>query len=119
MSYRRACRLVLAIVALAAIASACATEPPPIIRVRDIDVVIQNQTAGAWSGVEVWVNDHFRVTAASLDVGQIFVAPLNEFVAAYGQRFDRHRQPVFGVLVTARGGDGRPVRITWGKVRRK
>jgi hypothetical protein len=119
MEFLRACRVVLAVVALAVLAAACTTQPPPVIRVRDADVVIQNQSGAAWSGVEVWVNDHFRVTAASLDVGQVFVAPLNGFVAAYGQRFDRHLQPVFGVLVTATGGDRRPVRITWGKVRRK
>jgi len=119
MNAPRAPRLLLAVIAVAALAAACTTELPPQIRVRDIDVVIQNQTGGAWSGVEVWVNDHFRVTATSLDAGQVFVAPLNSFVAAYGQRFDRHRQPVFGVLVTATGVDGRPVRIMWGKVRRK
>jgi hypothetical protein len=115
----RVIRFVLAVVVTAAITAACTVEPPPVVRVRDIDVVIQNQTGSAWSDVEVWVNDHFRVTTSSLDTGQVFVAPLNAFVAAYGQRFDRHRQPVFGVLVTARASDGTNVRLTWGKVRRR
>jgi hypothetical protein len=94
-------------------------EPPPPIRVRATDIILQNQTQAAWTGIEVWVNDHFRGVAPSLQAGQQMVVPLDILQAAYGQRFDRSRQTVFGVLVTARSADGSAVRLTWGTVRRR
>jgi hypothetical protein len=94
-------------------------EPPRRIQVRANDVVVQNQTPLAWSNIEVWVNDHYRGVVASLSPGQVLNVPLDNLVAAYGQRFDVHRQAVYGVLVTARASDGSAVRFTWGKVRRK
>ena len=116
-------RLLVAPVLLPAIAAAalsCSGEPPPPpIRVREADLIVQNQTQAAWSNVEVWVNDHFRGVAPSLQAGQQLVVPLNALRAAFGQQFDRMRQPVFGVLVTARASDGTTVRLTWGKVRRR
>jgi hypothetical protein len=99
--------------------AACAHELPPAIQVRETDVLVQNQTKAAWSGIEVWVNDHFRGVAPTLQPDQVLSVPLDGLVAAYGQRFDRHRQAVFGVLVTARASDGQDVRLTWGKVRRR
>ncbi len=102
-----------------ALAAACSKDVPPPIQVRDTDVVVENQTSAAWSGVEVWVNDHFRGLAPTLVAGQRLVVPLDSLVAAYGQRFDRHRQAVFGVLVKARSADGSDVRVMWGKVNRR
>jgi hypothetical protein len=99
-------------------ASSCSHEIPPPIQVRETDILVQNQTKAAWSGIEIWVNDHFRGLFPALAPGQQLVVPLDNLVAAFGQRFDRHRQPVFGVLVTARSSDGHDVRLTWGKVRR-
>jgi hypothetical protein len=99
--------------------AACAHELPPAIQVRETDVLVQNQTKAAWSGIEVWVNDHFRGVAPTLQPDQVLSVPLDGLVAAYGQRFDRHRQAVFGVLVTARASDGQDVRLTWGKVQRR
>ncbi len=104
---------------MAAAVSCSKEEPPPTIRVRESDLIVQNQTAAAWSNVEVWVNDHYRGVASSLQPGQQLTVPLNALEAAYGQRFDRSRQPVFGVLVTARSADGTSVRLTWGKVGRR
>ena len=109
--------ILLVVVAIGA--TACGHEPPPPIQVRDTDVLVQNQGKVAWAGIEVWVNDHFRGVAATLDPDQVLSVPLDGLVAAYGQRFDRHRQAVFGVLVTARTRDGQDVRLTWGKVRRR
>lgn len=111
-------RLVGALLLLAAV-GACTKETPEPIRVRETDVIIENRTQASWSGVEVWVNDHFRGLAPSVAAGQQLIVPLDGLVAAFGQRFDRHRQAVFGVLVTAKSSDGRDVRMTWGKVNRR
>lgn len=115
----RCARLLVACVVLAGIVSCSHEATPPPIRVRDTDLVIQNQTDAAWTGVEIWVNDHFRGVAPSLQPGQQLFVPLDALEAAFGQRFDRTRQTVFGVLVTARSSDGTPVRLTWGNVRRR
>ncbi len=112
-------RAILPVVILAGVVACSRPEPPPPIHVRETDIVLQNQTAAAWSNIEVWVNDHFRGVASSLQPGQQLVVPLGALQAAYGQPFDRSRQAVFGVLVTARSSDGTAVRLTWGKVRRK
>jgi len=111
-------RILLPAIAVAAL-SCSREEPPPAIRVREVDLIVQNQTQAAWSNIEVWVNDHYRGVAPSLQPGQQLFIPLDLLQAAFGQRFDRVRQPVFGVLVTARASDGTPVRLTWGKVRRR
>jgi hypothetical protein len=107
------------VLALLVAAASCSKEMPAPIQVRDVDLIVENQTTASWSGVEVWVNDHFRGLAPTLLAGQRLVVPLDNLVAAFGQRFDRHRQAVFGVLVTARASDGRDVRVTWGKVNRR
>ncbi len=112
-------RALLLGVGLAGVVACSSSEPPPVIRVRDTDIVVQNQTQAVWSNIEVWVNDHFRGVAPSLQAGQQLVVPLGSLQAAFGQAFDRKRQPVFGVLVTARASDGSAVRVTWGKVRRR
>ncbi len=101
----------------ATIAASCGQEPPPPIQVRETDILIQNQTDAAWSGIEIWANDHFRgLYPDGLQAGQQLIVPLDGLVAAYGQRFDRHRQAVFGVVVKARASDGHDIRLTWGKV---
>jgi hypothetical protein len=82
-------------------------------------IVIENQTRDDWVDVEVWVNDHFRGTLSRLPAGGRTSAPLNNFVAAFGQKFDRARQSVFGVEVTARTASGKPVRLVWGSGRRR
>jgi hypothetical protein len=40
-------------------------------------------------------------------------APLSGFQTAYGQRYDRARQSVYKVEVTATDQNGKPVTLTW------
>jgi hypothetical protein len=117
---RRLLLLLPVALAIAAGAISCSREePPPSIRVREADLIVQNQTSAPWVHVEVWVNDHFGGVASSLAPGQQLTVPFNALQGAYGRRFDRSRQAVFGVLVTARSADGTSVRLTWGNVRRR
>jgi hypothetical protein len=101
-----------------ALASRC-TEKRPAILIQETSISVENQSGEAWSGVEIWLNDHYRVTARTLEPGGRLVVPLDVFVAGYGQRFDRRRQAPFGIEVTAREGSGREVRLVWGKGRRR
>jgi hypothetical protein len=118
MTRRHACIAVSWLVAVCLVTS-CRGEEPPAIEVREVDVIVQNQTATAWTNLEIWVNDFYRGLHPSLGAGQRLVVPLGSLVEGYGRRFDVHRTPVASVLVTARSVDGRPIRLTWGKVRRQ
>jgi hypothetical protein len=119
---RRALLVVPLLVVVTVAASWLLKEPserPRAIQVRPTDILVQNQTPQAWGNIEVWVNDRYRGVMASLSPGQVLAVPLDNMVAAYGQRFNVHRQAVYGVLVIARASDGSAVRLTWGTVRRK
>lgn len=107
------------LLSVVAVVASCAKEPPPPIQVREVDLIVQNETNARWESVEIWVNDHFRGVAPTLDATQQLVVPLSGLQGPYGQRYDLHRQRVFGVLVKARSADGHDVRLTWGKVRRQ
>ncbi len=108
-----------ALLVLLVAVTSCSKEVPPPIQVRETDVIVQNQTQADWTGIQVWVNDHFRGLAPSLVSGQQLVVPLDGLIGPFGQRYDRHRYPVSGVLVTAKSSDGHDVRVTWGKVNRR
>ena len=95
----------------------CST-PPERLALEGRAVVVFNDSDGAWTHVEIWVNDHFRVTRESIAPGERFVAPLETFVAGFGQRFPRDRR-VDGIEVTAAAADGDRVRLTWGQGRRQ
>jgi hypothetical protein len=109
-----------ALAALAAfgVLAGCSEDREPIV-VAQNTVTVENQSSSEWTGVEIWVNDHYRVTAPSVAARQRLVVPLSTFVAGYGQRFDRARASVFGVEVTAKTSDGEAVRLIWGKGRRR
>jgi hypothetical protein len=98
--------------------SAC-RQDRPVITTQETTITVENQTHEAWTNIEVWLNDHYRVTARSLDAGGRLVVPLDVFVAGFGQRFDRRRQSPFGIEATARTAAGREVRFVWGKGRRR
>jgi hypothetical protein len=98
---------------------ACAGEERTPILVEAHRITVFNLTNTAWRDVEVWLNDHYRVQAAGLAPGQRLEVPIGEFMAAFGQRFDKKRQVPFGIEVDAMGADGKAVRLTWGKGRRR
>jgi len=103
--------------ALLACVAGCSPAPERLT-LEGRTLTVYNDTAERWAGVEVWVNDHYRVTRDSMAPGERFVVPLETFVAGFGQRF-RPDQRVTGIEVTATDASGDPVRITWGAGRRR
>jgi len=99
--------------------AACRTAPAPPIVVSGGTLTVQNQTAAEWRNVEVWVNDHYRVTKSVMPAGERFAIPLTAFVAGFGQRFSPVRQVVQGVEVTASSTDGTRVKLVLGRGRRR
>ena len=98
---------------------ACSKEEPNPVRVGTDRVTVINLTGTAWRDVDVWLNDHYRGQAPELVPGQRLEIPLRNFVAAFGQKFDPKKQMPFGIEVDAVAADGKPVRIVWGKGRRR
>jgi len=71
----------------------------------------QNQSNQEWSDVEIWINRQFRMTAPKLLPGQMFRAPLKNFVTGYGQQFRFNQIQITDVRMKAKGRDGKPVEI--------
>lgn len=107
----------LAAAAAAATLGSCSAETPPPIQLHDTRLSVVNQTASRWTNVEVWMNNHYRVTLPSLEAGQRFDVPLDAFVAGSGHRFQPRHQSVTGVQVLAKRAEGGDVKIEWGKGR--
>lgn len=105
----------LAAVALV-FASACSA-PPERLRLDGRTLTVFNDSGRSWRSVEIWVNDHYRVTRDTIAPGERFQAPLNAFVAGFGQRFPS-RQEVTGIEVTATDSEGDAVRLVLGNGRR-
>jgi hypothetical protein len=98
-------------------ATACST-PPERLRVDGRTLTVFNDSDRPWRSVEIWVNDHYRVTRDAIAPGERFQAPLNAFVAGFGQRFPP-QQDVTGVEVTATDSGGEAVRLVLGNGRRR
>jgi len=101
----------------ALVLAACST-PPERLTLEGRTITIFNDSREAWKAVEIWVNDHYRVTRETIVPGERFVVPLESFVAGFGQRF-RREQHVSGIEVTATDASGDPVRLVWGTGRRR
>jgi hypothetical protein len=96
---------------------ACTPPPEPVV-VEGHMIRVENHTSTPWTDVEIWVNDHYRVTRRSIAPGERVQVPLDAFVAGFGQRFDVRRQTVKGVEVTGKKGN-EPLKLVWGEGRRK
>jgi putative intracellular protease/amidase len=107
----------LALLIAAIVAGACSS-PPERLMIEGRTITIFNDSREAWKAIEVWVNDHYRVTRETMAPGERFVVPLETFVAGFGQRFARN-QHVTGIEVTATDESGDPVRVVWGHGRRR
>jgi hypothetical protein len=109
---------VLVIGVLAGVLACNKAEPNPV-RIGTDRVTVVNLTGTAWRNVDVWLNDHYRAQARDLAPGQRLEIPLGVFVAAFGQRFDSKKQVPSGIEVDAVAADGTPVKVVWGKGRRR
>jgi hypothetical protein len=110
--------LAAVLVCAAALVGRCSSRPDPI-QLDSGQLVVSNQEREDWRGVQVWLNDQYRVTVPEVKAGQQLIVPLDTFVAGWGQRFDRTRQAVAGVQVSGVTPSRRPIYLTWGKVRRR
>lgn len=104
-------RTLLAALAIAALSLGCRSAPREPMTLDGNLLTVDNRTSQEWRGVEIWLNTYYRVTAASIPSGGRFQAPLDVFVAGFGQRFDFHRMQVRDVRLVAKLPDGKPLEI--------
>jgi hypothetical protein len=107
----RACAT-LGLLVLAIGSSACKPPPPPIELHHD-KLTVSNRTPEAWRDVRVLVNHHFGGGTDLLQAGGRMDVPHARLQTGLGQKFDRSRQRVERVEVTATTASGQPVRLLW------
>jgi hypothetical protein len=97
--------------ALMVSAGGCRTiEPDPITLERNM-LTVDNQSSQNWNRVEIWVNTYYRVTKDVVPARSRFQAPLDTFVAGFGQRFDYRRAMIKDLRLTATLPDGTPFEL--------
>ncbi len=109
---RRSSRALAAgsLVAAAVLAGCAKPAADPLQLDRNL-LTVGNQSGQEWSGVEIWLNTYYRVTVSSIPAGGRFQAPLDAFVAGFGQRFDFHKVQVKDLRLTAKLPDGKPFEL--------
>jgi hypothetical protein len=91
--------------------AACSKPPPEPLQLDGNMLTVDNRTSTDWTNVEIWLNTYYRVTVRSIPATSRFQAPLDTFVAGYGQRFDFRRTQVKDLRLTAKLPDGRPLAL--------
>jgi hypothetical protein len=107
------------VVGLPFVSRFCRTDERQALVVGEGRLVVTNLTGTAWSGVEIWLNDYYRAQAPSVLPDQRLEVPLAVFVGGYGRQFDPRLQAPAGIELTARGADGRSIKLAWGQGRRR
>lgn len=98
-----------AIVALAL--AGCSGPPPEPLRLDGNLLTVDNQSSDDWSDVEIWLNTYYRVTTRTIRAQSRFQAPLDAFVAGFGQRFEFKRMQIRSLKLTAKMPDGSPLEL--------
>jgi hypothetical protein len=102
-----------ALLVLAIGGPACRPVPPPPIDVHPDRLVVHNRTQEPWRDVRVLVNHHFGGGIDVLQPGGRMDVPLARLQTGLGQKFDRGRQAITRIEVTATTASGAPVRLLW------
>jgi hypothetical protein len=105
-------RAVLALAAGATIVATGCGEPAPDPLQLDRNLLtVDNRSPDDWNNVEIWLNTYYRVTTPSIRAGGRFQAPLDTFVAGFGQRFDYRRTQIVDLRLVAKLPDGKPLEL--------
>ena len=101
-----------AILLCGALASACSSAPPiEPMTLKGGMLTVDNRTKQNWANVEVWLNTHYRMQFRDIPAGGRMQAPLDFFVAGFGQHFNFNKQQVRDLRLTAKLPDGKPFEV--------
>ena len=101
----------LAVVAALLSGTACTKPPIEPLKLDGNLLTVDNRSSKDWTHVEIWLNTYYRITTASIPAGGRFQAPLDVYVAGYGQRFDFKRAQIRDLRLTATLPDGQPLEL--------
>lgn len=104
--------LVFAIVCAAG-AAACTEPTRPALNLDGTRLTIYNDTDETWSDVEVILNQHFRIQPNDIAPDGIVQAPLDIFVAGYGQRFNFKTMQITDLRLKAKRPNGEPIELRY------
>jgi len=102
---------VLGMTALCTATAACSKPSPEPIQLERNLITVDNRSSRDWNNVEIWLNTYYRMTTASIPAGGRFQAPLDAFVAGFGQRFDFRKMQIVDVRLVAKLADGSPLEL--------
>ena len=106
-------RLLLAVVVSAAAVTACAERTRPALNLDGTRLTIYNDTDEEWQDVEVILNHHFRIQPKNIEPAGIVQAPLDIFVAGYGQRFNFKTMQITDLRLKAKRPNGEPIEVRY------
>jgi hypothetical protein len=108
-------RVLLAAVvsAAVAVATACAERSRPALHLDGNRLTIYNDTDETWQNVEVFLNHHFRIQPNDIEPDGIVQAPLDIFVAGYGQRFNFKTMQITDLRLKAKRPNGEPIEVRY------
>ena len=101
-------------IGLVSVAAATGCSSKPAADPLQLDgnmLTVDNRTSREWTNVEIWLNTYYRITTPSIPAGSRFQAPLDVFVAGFGQRFDFRRAQVKDLRLNAKLPDGQPLEL--------
>jgi hypothetical protein len=90
---------------------ACSKPPVDPLKLEGNMLTVDNRTSEDWEQVEIWLNTYYRVTTPKIPKGGRFQAPLDVFVAGFGQRFDFRRAQIRDLRLTAKRPGGEPFEL--------
>jgi hypothetical protein len=96
---------------LALSATACSQRPVDPLQLDRNMLTVDNTTSDEWKDVQIWLNTYYRITVPSIPAHTRFRAPLDTFVAGFGQRFSFHSMQVKDLRLEAKLPDGRPLEL--------
>jgi hypothetical protein len=90
---------------------ACAKPASDPLQLAGNVLTVDNRSSDDWSNVEIWLNRSYRVTTPVIRAGGRFQAPLDAFVAGFGQRFDFRRMQITDLRLRATLPGGAPFEL--------
>ncbi len=104
-------RAAVVVLGACVLAAGCSKVSPEVLQLDRNILTVDNRTSNDWTNVEIWLNTYYRVTVRSIPALSRFQAPLDTFVAGFGQRFDYRRTQINDLRLNATLPDGKPIAI--------
>ena len=97
--------------ACALVFAGCTKPPVEPLKLDGNLLTVDNRSSDEWKNVEIWLNTYYRLKTDSIPPSGRFQAPLDAFVAGFGQRFEFRRMQVKDLRLTATLPNGKSIEI--------